>query len=67
MLRGYLRGEGEVWCPSDEKSFEVFETTNLLFLILDSQRRNPLFQSPIGAKAQNVIDIGTGDGSCMTF
>lgn len=34
-----------------------------MYLILDSQRREPLFQSPIGKKAQNVLDIGTGDGT----
>ena len=36
---------------------------HLVFLILDSQRRNPLFQSPISEKAQNVLDVGTGDAS----
>lgn len=34
-----------------------------MYLILDSQRREPLFQSPIGEKSQNVLDIGTGDGT----
>ena len=52
-----------MWCPSDEKSFEVFETTHMIWLILDSQRRNVFFQSPIEKNAQYVLDIGTGDGS----
>lgn len=58
-----LRGEGEVYLPSDEKQFEVFETTHLIFMILDSQRKNTLFQSPISDKAQYALDIGTGDAS----
>lgn len=35
----------------------------MIWLILDSQRRNVFFQSPIGKNAQYVLDIGTGDGS----
>ena len=58
-----LRGEGNVFLPSDDKQFEVFETTHLIYLILDSQRRNPLFQSPLSEKARYALDIGTGDAS----
>ena len=36
---------------------------HLLMLILDSQQSNTLFRSPLSAKAQNVLDIGTGDGA----
>ncbi len=58
-----LRGEGEVYLPSDEKQFECFANTHMIYLILDSQRKNTLFQSPISEKAQYVLDIGTGDGN----
>lgn len=31
-------------------------------LILNSQLKNPLFRSPLSDKAQNIIDLGTGNG-----
>lgn len=31
-------------------------------LILDNQRTNPLFYSPIPEHAQNILDVGTGSG-----
>lgn len=46
----------------DEKQWDAMEKGHLLFLILDSQRANPLFRSPISSKAQNIIDLGTGQG-----
>lgn len=62
--RRYASGRDEnYYCPSDEKQFEVFYNTHLIYLILDSQRRNPLFQSPLDENAQNVLDLGTGDGT----
>lgn len=32
-------------------------------LILDSQRSNPLFRSPLSCDAQHVLDLGTGQGN----
>ena len=58
-----MKGDGGSYAPSDDKQFEVYETAHLMFLILDSQRRNPLFMSPLSEKAQNVLDIGTGDAT----
>lgn len=34
----------------------------MLMLILDSQRSNTLFRSPISPKSQHIIDLGTGSG-----
>ena len=31
--------------------------------ILDSQQKNPFFRAPISSKAQNILDIGTGQGN----
>lgn len=39
------------------------DNADLLFLILDCQRKEPHFRAEIGEKAQNVLDIGTGDGT----
>ena len=40
----------------------TFATGHMLMLILNSQLRNPLFRSELSNKAQNVIDLGTGNG-----
>ena len=42
---------------------EVMETGHLTNTILDSQQKNPFFRSPISEKAQNVLDVGTGQGN----
>ena len=34
----------------------------MLMLILDSQRSNTLFRSPISPNWQHIIDLGTGSG-----
>lgn len=47
----------------DEKQWEAMDEGHLLFLILDSQRSNPLFRSPVPKSAQNIIDVGTGSGT----
>lgn len=36
---------------------------HLLHLIINSGQTNPLFRAPISGKAQQVLDIGTGDGA----
>lgn len=38
------------------------EAGHMLMLILDSQRANTLFRSPISPEAQHIIDVGTGSG-----
>lgn len=38
------------------------EAGHLVMLILDSQRTNTLFRSPVTPKWQHVLDIGTGSG-----
>ena len=48
--------------PADEKQWEAMEAGHMLMLILDSQRANTLFRSPISPKAQHIIDVGTGSG-----
>ncbi|KAG4429480.1 hypothetical protein IFR05_015043 [Cadophora sp. M221] len=62
--RKYQSTKGhEYWGPSDDKQFETFELGHLLYIILDSIMPEPLFHSPIGNTAQNILDIGTGDGT----
>lgn len=58
-----LTGDNRYWGPADENQFESLEAGHLLYLIMDSQEKNNLFRSPISDKAQNVIDLGTGDGA----
>ncbi|RDW73348.1 hypothetical protein BP6252_07255 [Coleophoma cylindrospora] len=55
--------EGEYWGPSDDKQFETMALSHLMYMILDSQQPNNLFHSPIGPNPQNILDIGTGDGT----
>lgn len=70
MYAGYIENgrryqtkrEGEYWGPSDEKQFESMQAAHLLCTILDSQRANPLFRSPIRDNPQNILDVGTGNG-----
>ena len=47
----------------DDKQFESMESGHLQYIILDSGRKNPLFRSPISGKAQNILDLGTGQGN----
>jgi hypothetical protein len=68
--------------PSDELQFETYEAgyvftfrdiktlahhhRHLVDLILESDRDNPLFRSPIGSDRERplqVLDIGTGKGT----
>ncbi|KAJ5691958.1 hypothetical protein N7462_001381 [Penicillium macrosclerotiorum] len=55
--------EDDYWGPSDEKQFEAFEISHILFLVLDQDQENPLFRSPIGDSPKHILDIGTGQGS----
>ena len=54
--------EGEYWGPSDEQQFESMANTHLTFQLIDQFQENPYFRSPIAKNAQNILDIGTGDG-----
>lgn len=62
--RKYQSTKGhEYWGPSDEKQFQTFELGHLLYFILDSGQPEQLFHSPIGSNPQNILDLGTGDGT----
>ena len=54
--------EGEYWGPSDEKQFENMDAVHMVHRILDHAQKNPLFHSPIPKSAQNILDLGTGNG-----
>lgn len=47
---------------ADETQWESTLAGHMLMLIMDSQRRNTLFRSPLPPNAQHVIDVGTGAG-----
>ncbi|CAG8148345.1 unnamed protein product [Penicillium salamii] len=65
--RRYQSLSNKEYCiPSDELQFETYEAGHLVDLILESDRENPLFRSPVGADregALQVLDIGTGQGT----
>ncbi|CAI7596102.1 unnamed protein product [Penicillium manginii] len=42
--------------------FETYEAGHLLTLVLDSERDNPLFRSPIVKNPKHILDLGTGKG-----
>lgn len=41
--------------------------SHLLALVLDSERENPLFRSPVGKNPTHVLDIGTGKGNWAMY
>lgn len=55
--------EDTIAFPSDDKQYESMGANHLVFLILESQQKNPLFRSPISEKAQHILDLGTGNGA----
>ncbi|KAJ5585144.1 uncharacterized protein N7459_004944 [Penicillium hispanicum] len=74
IYRGFMQNgrryqslrDKEYCVPSDEQQFETYEAGHLVDLILDSDRDNPLFRSPIGLNRSDsihVLDIGTGAGT----
>lgn len=73
MYSGYIQhgrryqsifeNKDRILCPSDEQQFESMGATHLLYAVLDSQEANPLFRSPIPDNAQNIVDLGTGNGA----
>ena len=58
-----LRGEGEFRCPSDDKSFKVFDLTHVIWVVLMYSKLNELFESFVGENTHNVVHIVTADGS----
>lgn len=40
---------------------------HLVALIMDSERENPFFRSPIGDSPQHILDIGTGRGTWAMY
>ncbi|KAJ5584793.1 uncharacterized protein N7459_004593 [Penicillium hispanicum] len=48
--------------PSDDQMFETYEAGHLVTLVLEAERENPLFRSPIKNPKQ-ILDIGTGKGT----
>lgn len=49
--------------PADLAQMDSWNAGHLTLLALDSHEKNPLFHSPIPRSAQNILDIGTGDGA----
>lgn len=67
--RRYARDTDYI-APSDEKQFESMQAGHLMYTILESQRRNPFFRSPIPEEGHHhIMDVGTGDGAwvCILF
>ena len=58
--------EDTIGIPSDDIQFESMSASHLVFLIMESQQKNSLFRSPIGEKAQHVLDLGTGNEDWAT-
>ena len=56
-----LREDGYLQ-PTNEKEWAVMDNADLPLLILDCQRKEPHFRAEIGEKAQNLLNVGTGDG-----
>lgn len=40
---------------------------HLVALIMESERNNPFFRSPIGDSPQHILDIGTGQGTWAMY
>ncbi|KAJ5310324.1 oxidoreductase [Penicillium atrosanguineum] len=55
--------EKEYLVPSDDQMFETYEAGHLVAMVLDSDKENPLFRSPVGSQPKHVLDIGTGKGN----
>ena len=61
--RRYARDTDYI-APSDDKQFESMQAGHLMYTILESQRRNPFFRSPIPEEGHHhIMDVGTGDGA----
>lgn len=69
LLRGHIENgrkyatlRDDYWGPSDDQQFEIMDAGHLLYLVLESDKKNPLFRAPI-EDPQDILDIGTGPGT----
>lgn len=69
LLRGHIENgrkyatlRDDYWGPSDEKQFETMDAGHLLYLILESDKKNPLFRAPIDEPTA-ILDLGTGSAT----
>lgn len=49
--------------PSDDRQFESMEAGHAAHTIIEAMQDNPFFRAPISESAQNVLDVGTGQGA----
>lgn len=65
LMTSSSRGKNAVqWIWASSNFSSSIQAGHLAFVILESQRENPLFRSPIDEKkVQNILDLGTGDGA----
>lgn len=42
-------------------------SSHLVAIILDSDKKNPLFRSPVGSQPKHILDIGTGKGNWAMY
>lgn len=59
---GYVR-----LCTEYQPTSCIDDNRHLLALIMDSDRDNPLFYSPIGDHPKNILDLGTGQGNWAMY
>lgn len=69
LLRGHIENgrkyatlRDDYWGPSDDQQFETMDAGHLLYLVLESDKKNPLFRAPID-DPQHILDVGTGPGT----
>lgn len=58
---------GYVWSTSLYVILILNTLSHLLALVLDSERENPLFRSPVGKNPTHILDIGTGKGTWAMY
>jgi trans-aconitate methyltransferase len=60
--RKYSSLREDYWGPVDDQQYETQNAGHVMYLVLDSNRPNPLFRSPV-SDPQYILDIGTGPGT----
>lgn len=53
---GYVHEPFMTLCPFTD------HRRHLVSLVMDSERDNPLFRSPVGKDPKHILDLGTGKG-----
>lgn len=43
--------------------FKCMQAAHIVYMILDHAAPNPFFRAPVGGNVENILDIGTGDGT----